>query len=240
MTYLLNKLLPDDNSSNDNECHKLLRLQMTEEIETENDEEFTFAEINEIINNLKPNKTPGFDQFNQQIVKVIFETSPEFIVNLFNKCLQLNYFPNIWKISIIKPILKSEQKPKHETSSYRLISLLPLFGKILEKLLINRINYHLYSNNHLSSNQFGFRPQSSTQMAVQKLVNKVKHQLSKKQFLLFTSLDIRGAFDNAFWPKILFQSKEKSVRKIFITQLKVIYVKEKRLLSLAMSLSQKH
>lgn len=92
----------------------------------------------------------------------------------------------------------------------------------------------------MSSNQFGFRPQSSTQMAVQKLVNKVKHQLSKKQFLLFTSLDIRGAFDNAFWPKILFQSKEKSVRKIFITQLKVIYVKEKRLLSLAMSLSQKH
>ena len=82
-------------------------------------------------------------------------------------------------------------KPKHETASYRLISLLPLFGKILEKLIINRINYHLYSNNHFSSNQFGFKPQFSTQTAVPKLVNKVKDQLSKKQFLLFTSLDIR-------------------------------------------------
>jgi hypothetical protein len=35
-------------------------------------------------------------------------------------------------------------------------------GKVLEKLLIDRINHHAYSNNLLSENQYGFIPQRST------------------------------------------------------------------------------
>jgi len=35
-------------------------------------------------------------------------------------------------------------------------------GKVLEKLLINRINHHVYSRGHMNENEFGFRPQKST------------------------------------------------------------------------------
>jgi hypothetical protein len=35
-------------------------------------------------------------------------------------------------------------------------------GKVLEKLLINRINHHLYKNEMLTDKQFGFTPQKST------------------------------------------------------------------------------
>jgi hypothetical protein len=58
--------------------------------------------------------------------------------------------------------MKSEDKPKHEITSYRFISLLCVFAKIFEKLLIDRINWFLNINNSLSENQFGFRPQKST------------------------------------------------------------------------------
>jgi len=45
---------------------------------------------------------------------------------------------------------------------YRPITLIDPGGKVLEKLLINRINHHLYSRGYMNEKQFGFRPQKST------------------------------------------------------------------------------
>jgi hypothetical protein len=49
-----------------------------------------------------------------------------------------------------------------EGRARRPISLINIRGKILEKLLIDRINHHLYSNGLLNENQYGFIPQRST------------------------------------------------------------------------------
>jgi len=38
-------------------------------------------------------------------------------------------------------------------------------GKVLEKLLINRINHTMYKHNLLTDRQFGFTPQKSTMEA---------------------------------------------------------------------------
>jgi hypothetical protein len=62
----------------------------------------------------------------------------------------------------IIPIMKPGKEGLSEVHKYRPISLLNTGGKLLEKLLIERINYHLYSNNLLNNNQFGFTPQKST------------------------------------------------------------------------------
>jgi len=49
-----------------------------------------------------------------------------------------------------------------DPSKYRPISLLNIGGKVLEKLLINRINNHMYKNELLTDSQYGFTPQKST------------------------------------------------------------------------------
>jgi hypothetical protein len=216
--FIFSNLLPDDDLNQDNEHHKTLREAMNENIDTENDIDFTISELSQIINSLKKNKLPGWDLMNDQIIKAIFETQPEFILKMFNTCLKFNYFPKIWKISIIRMILKSKDKPKEEITSYRLISLLCFFAKIYEKLLIDRINWHLNSKRLLLNNQFGFRPQSSTQTALKHLISKVKNQLNENKFLLFIILDIRGAFDNCFWPSIISQlRKKKTPKNLFLT-----------------------
>jgi hypothetical protein len=49
-----------------------------------------------------------------------------------------------------------------DPSKYRTISLINVAGKVLEKLLINRTMHHVYTNNLLNHNQFGFTPKRST------------------------------------------------------------------------------
>jgi hypothetical protein len=46
-------------------------------------------------------------------------------------------------------------------------------GKFLEKVLISRINFHVYSHEFINKNQFGFTPQRNTidaAMAVKNIV----------------------------------------------------------------------
>ena len=49
---------------------------------------------------------------------------------IFTNCLQQGLFPEIWKYVNVVPILKKNAK-----ENYRPISLLPIFWKILEKLI---------------------------------------------------------------------------------------------------------
>jgi len=52
-----------------------------------------------------------------------------------------------------------------EPSKYSPISLLNISGIVLEKLLINRINYHMYKNELLIDIQYGFTLQKITRDA---------------------------------------------------------------------------
>jgi hypothetical protein len=76
-------------------------------------------------------------------------------------------------------------------------------AKVLEKVLINRIMYHMYSNNLMSKNQCGFTPQTSTVDAVMALKDFVQDSLNDGQYVALISLDVKGAFDAAWWPSIL-------------------------------------
>jgi len=72
--------------------------------------------------------------------------------------LQMEFFPKSWKKARIIPIVKPGKERSDEVNTIRPISLLDSGGKVLEKLLINRINHHAYYQGHMNENQFGFRP----------------------------------------------------------------------------------
>ena len=74
---------------------------------------------------------------------------------IFKNCIDTGTFPDIWKRSNIIPVHKKGDK--QIVDNYRTVSLLPIFGKILEKLLFNSIMDFLGENNLLNSNKSGFR-----------------------------------------------------------------------------------
>ena len=51
---------------------------------------------------------------------------------IFMNCLRRGIFPEIWKYANVVPVHKKNEK--NVKGNYRPISLLPIFGKILENL----------------------------------------------------------------------------------------------------------
>jgi len=98
-------------------------------------------------------------------------------------------------------------KPGKETcedmTKYRPISLLNTEAKVLEKVLISRIMYHVHSNNLMNKNQYGFTPQTSTVDAVMALKDYMQSSINDGQYIAAISLDVKGVFNAAWWPGIM-------------------------------------
>jgi len=76
-------------------------------------------------------------------------------------------------------------------------------GKVLEKLLINIIMRYIYTNNLLNTNQYGFTPKKSTTDVTLAVKEYIKEGFRQGHITILVSLDVKGAFDAAWWPSIL-------------------------------------
>jgi len=117
-------------------------------------------EINKIINSLKNKNSSGYDEITTKIIKIskTFIISP--IINICNKMLARDIYPERLTFSLIKPIYKSGDKSS--PSNYRPISILPAFSKIFEKVIYKRLFDHFNNNAILNEHQYGFRSEIST------------------------------------------------------------------------------
>jgi len=80
--------------------------------------------------------------------------------HLFNLSVELGYFPSTWKTALIVPVPK---KKLVSINDLRPISLLPIISKVFETLVLKSIKPRLLEL--YGTNQYGFRPSSSTLMA---------------------------------------------------------------------------
>ena len=90
-------------------------------------------------------------------------------------------YPDIWKLANVTTIFKKGDKQL--IGNYRPISLLPLCGKVFEKIIFNNLYKHLTTHHLITKNQSGFRPGDSTTNQLIDLVDEI-HQAfaSKKPF----------------------------------------------------------
>jgi hypothetical protein len=92
-------------------------------------------------------------------------------------------------------------------NNYRLISLLSIFNKLLEKLVFNRISCFIVKHTILYNKQFSFRAKHSTLHAILSITDQIQTAVENGYYLCGIFLDLSKAFDtvNHF---ILFQKLE--------------------------------
>jgi hypothetical protein len=121
------------------------------------------SEVQAIINNLHPKKSPGYDLITGKTLKERPTPCIQYLIKLFNAILLYGHFPAQWKVAQIILIPK-QRKPPHQLSSYRPISLLPIASKVFEKLLLKRLLPLVEHANLIPNHQFGFRPRGTPQL----------------------------------------------------------------------------
>lgn len=144
------------------------------------------------------NKAPGYDLLDPIIIKNVCKKFSWIILPLFNKCLSVAHFPRCWKRGLVLFFRKRNKDPR-TPRAYRPITLLPVLGKIFERILNTRIVINLEYNDFFDTAQHGFRANRSTETAVLQLKNMVRELLSRSKYCAMSSLDIEGAFDALDW-----------------------------------------
>ena len=115
------------------------------------------------------------------------------LVYICNISLTTGIFPDELKRASVVPIFKSEDDMVF--SNYRPVSILPIFLKLLERLVYNRLVEFINDNKLLYDFQFGFQRGNSTQLAVMMLVDIITEALDNKECVISIFLDFSKAFD---------------------------------------------
>ncbi|UYV70072.1 hypothetical protein LAZ67_7001709 [Cordylochernes scorpioides] len=203
MKNLLSSLFPNDCQSSDTNYHKLIR-----------DKSYTFSndkiiyfdniQICSIIKKLKNGKAPGIDHISNQMIKTAVHHISPVLTKLFNACIGLNYYPEAWRKSAVMIIKKPNKKNYKDPKAYRPISLSSNLGKIFESLIHIELLNHINSNNVMHPAQHGFTQEKSTISALQE-ITKLSLLKRETENTAIVTVDISGAFDNAWHPAILQQ-----------------------------------
>ena len=119
-------------------------------------------------------------------------------------------FPNAYKVAQVTPLFKGGDA--ENLNSYRPISLLPVLGKLLEKIISVRTIKFLEKFNLLSENQFGFRAKFSTEYAVLDIYEKLLKNLSDKKSTCAIFLDLAKAFDSVSHDILLKKLRKYGIR----------------------------
>jgi len=103
------------------------------------------------------------------------------LMYIFNTILRLDYWPTSLKRAQVIMIPKPEKNPT-DVSSYRPISLLPIISKVLEKLILKRINKGKNPHYWIPHHQFGFRQAHSTVQQCHRITDTINKALEDQQY----------------------------------------------------------
>ena len=170
----------------------------------------TSHEIIKLLDSTKPKSSTDVNGLNSNVIKYVkLEISPV-LASLFSRSLNEGLFPKQSKISKIIPLYK--KNCELELGNYRGISLIETFGKILEKLVFNRLYSYLEKNKLIYDLQYGFRKKLGVDICLINLVNRLSEAFNNHEIGSVLSLDCMKAFDMVSWDILFHKLSNLGVR----------------------------
>ena len=197
-------------------------------------------DVLELLLKVNTSKACGSDELHPKIIKAAAHELAEPLTHLFAISIESGTIPKKWKLAHVVPVPKNK-KPTLDT--LRPISLLPIFSKLLEKVVLNSVLPSLLRL--YGPNQFGFRPSTSTLHAHICIHDHVTRLLDCDEIagVIMTTYDMSKAFDtlshkalfsslresdlpNGFlnWYSNFLRDRKQSVRILHVTSTSIVNV----------------
>ena len=98
----------------------------------------------------------GQDGISYILMKKLPVETKQSLCKIYSDSVRLGYFPKLWKSATVKVIPKPNKDAKY-AKNFRPISLLSCLGKVLERVIADRLSVHMENNNMFAKSQSGFR-----------------------------------------------------------------------------------
>ena len=170
---------------------------------------FEINDIEKIIKNLDPNKSHGHDMLSIRMLKLCGESIYKPLNLIFKSCLKTGQFPSEWKKANVAPVFKKGDK--QFVKNYRPISLLPITGKIFERLLYTQMFEFFIRNDLISQNQSGFKPGDSGINQLLAITHEIYKYFDSCLDVRAVFLDISKAFDKVWHEGLLYKLKQNGI-----------------------------
>ena len=131
----------------DGECKK-------EDVDILGHVEIKREEILEVWKNIKVDKSPGPDRVYPRILREAREEIAEALAKISVSSLATGKVPEDWRVANIVPLFKKDRRDS--PGNYRTVSLTSVVGKLLEKILKDKVYSHLEEKRLISDRQHGF------------------------------------------------------------------------------------
>lgn len=121
-------------------------------------------------------------------------------------------FPSELKLAKVIPVYKGGEAT--DIHNYRPISLLPIFSKIYERVINDRLTSFFLKYDIITKEQYGFQQHKSTEQALLQIKVKIVENIENKQLTLGLFLDFKKAFDTVQHDILLKKLEKYGIRGI--------------------------
>ena len=164
------------------------------------DDPITIGEVTTSIGQLKNNKSPGCDEIPAEILKVLSGDIAAHMTSCFNEIWDTHMVPQDFQKAIIVNLFKNKGDSA-DCNNYTGISLLSVAGKVLSRIMVNRLIPVL--EKLLPDSQCGFRPGRGTVDLIFTLRQLQEKAIEQNTALHVVFIDLTKAFDtidrNTLW-----------------------------------------
>ena len=169
-----------------------------------NNVKVTNTEINDAINSLENNKSCGLDGIHAEHLKYASDRLIPLLSLCFTGLFVHGILPDSLMSVVLVPIIKNKCGNINSKDNYRPIALASIISKVMERIVLNRIENNLVTN----ANQFGFKKGHGTDQCIYVLKEVIQLYKSLNTCLSVCFLDASKAFDRVNH-QLLFQKLER-------------------------------
>uniref|UniRef100_A0A1B6KTJ5 Uncharacterized protein n=1 Tax=Graphocephala atropunctata TaxID=36148 RepID=A0A1B6KTJ5_9HEMI len=178
--------------------------------------DFNTRELHKALRSKTKDTSPGLDGITYFMIKNLPCEALNIILNLYNNIWNNKLeIPDNWKKFKIVALLKPG-KDKDKENSYRPISLIPCFIKIMNTMVKNRLVTLADTLKIIPETQYAFRKNLGCADYLVHLTSNIQTALTHNETTILTTLDISNAYDNVHLPTLWTKMYIKGIPAKFI------------------------